>query len=295
MNPPSPLPDARRFAHEAMNTTFRLHLRGLDEEDACGVAQLCFDRIDLLESRLSRFIDGSDVSRINRMAAGETLYLSEDCHQCLLLALDACAVTNGLFDITLGTRIEHRKSGRQGPAPELAGKLSIHPDLAAITCVEPGREIDLGGIGKGFALDQLKRLLADWEVEDALISAGASSLLAIGPEAWPVDLTGDRESVRVELKSQALSASGTGVQGSHIVHPWGADAMPADPVSRVWVVARSAAAAEIWSTALMLLVPEEIPEFVSGSGDVTRVFAEYGGRVLAVPCLDQGTGTIGTR
>ena len=70
-----------------MNTTFSLRLRGLDEATARGMARECFDQLDFLETQLSRFIEGSDVSRINQMQAGETLYLSETCHQCLLLAL----------------------------------------------------------------------------------------------------------------------------------------------------------------------------------------------------------------
>lgn len=274
-----PPPDARHFSHEAMNTTFTLRFRGVNDATARGMARACFDQLDLLESRLSRFIDGSDVSRINRLAAGETLYLSESCHQCLLLALDAGARTHGLFDITLGTRIEHRKSGDAGPAPALSGRLTIHPDIAAITCEEPGREIDLGGIGKGFALDQLKQLLADWGAEEALLAAGASSLLAIGPHPWRVDLTGDADAVALELRDQSISASGTGIQGSHIIHPYGPEAMPDTPINRIWVTAPTAALAEIWSTALMLVSPEEIPEVLAGNEDVTAVYADLGGAV----------------
>ena len=74
MKTPGPLPDARHFSHEAMNTTFSLRLRGVNEETARGMARECFDQIDLLETRLSRFIEGSDVSRINCMAGrGNTL------------------------------------------------------------------------------------------------------------------------------------------------------------------------------------------------------------------------------
>jgi thiamine biosynthesis lipoprotein len=279
MNTPGPLPDARVFTHEAMNTTFTLWLRGVDAELVGGLARECFDLLDLMESRLSRFIEGSDVSRINCMAAGETLYLSGECHQCLLLALDACARTEGLFDITLGTRIEHRKSGSEEAEPPLAGKLIIHPDIAAITCEEPGREIDLGGIGKGFALDQLRQLLSDWGAEDALLAAGASSLLAFGPQAWPVDLTGDAGAKRIDLKDQALSASGSGIQGSHIIHPWGVEAMPAEPARRIWVIASTAALAEAWSTALMLIEPEEIPDFIAGNDEITGVHVDRGAAV----------------
>ncbi len=282
MTDPASISDARLFTHDAMNTTFSLRIRGCDEALAGGLASECFDQLDLLESRLSRFIEGSDVSQINHLEAGETLYLSESCHQCLLLALDAYARTGGLFDITLGTRIEHRKSGGGGRVPPLAGRLTIHPDVPAVTCEEPGREIDLGGIGKGFALDQLKRLFINWGADDALLAAGASSLLAIGPGAWPVELTGDLGSLRCSLTNQALSASGTGIQGSHIVHPGGPDAMPGAPCKRIWVMARTAAEAEIWSTALMLLDPGEIPDFIAGESEIAKVYAERDGMVEVI-------------
>ncbi len=61
------------------------------------------------------------------------------------------------------------------------GRLTIHPDIAAVTCDEPGREIDLGGIGKGFALDQLRQILLDWGAEGGLLTAGASSLARLRP------------------------------------------------------------------------------------------------------------------
>lgn len=279
MNQDSPLTDAHRIIHEAMNTTFTFRFRGVEEKVAAGMARECIDRIDEIESRLSRFIDGSDVSRINQLRAGETLYLSETCHQCLLQAIQAHAITGGLFDITLGARIAHRKSGGDGPPPALTGQLIIHPDTPAVTCVEPGREIDLGGIGKGYALDQLQQILTEWGAEDFLLAAGASSILAHGPTAWPIELAGAVESARVDLTNQSLSASGITIQGSHIVHPAGPDAMPASPCSRLWVTAPTATLAEVWSTALMLVPVEEIPEIIAQCPEITGVYADLGGRV----------------
>jgi thiamine biosynthesis lipoprotein len=276
------MPDACHFTHEAMNTTFTLRIRGLDFEDAKGMATECFHQLERMETDLSRFIDGGDVSRINRLAAGETLYVSETCHQCLLLALDAYARTGGLFDITLGSRIEHRKAGSSGPAPEVTGRLIIHPDVAAVTCEEPGRQIDLGGIGKGFALDRLKETLIDWGAGDFLLAAGASSLLAHGPTVWPVELPGERNSVRLPLHREALSASGTRIQGCHIVHPAGDESMPARPCDRVWVTAPTAALAEVWSTALMLLPMEGIPAFLAEDSGISSVHAEFEGMVEAL-------------
>jgi thiamine biosynthesis lipoprotein len=283
MNTPEPLDDARHFTHEAMRTTFSLYLRGVEETTANGIFRECIEQLDAMEARLSRFFEGGDVFRINHLRAGETLYVSETCHQCLLLALQACADTCGLFDITLGKSIAHLKSGGTGPAPVSNGRLVIHPDVAAITCEEPGREIDLGGIGKGFALDQLKILLVDWGVEDALLCAGASSLLAIGPGAWPVDLAGDEGSHRITLTDQALSASGIGIQGVHFVHPGGEQAMPVSPCKRLWVSATSAALAEVWSTALMLVEPDEIPNFIAGVEGLGEIYLDRDGSITVLP------------
>ena len=273
------LPTARLFTHEAMNTTFHLRLCETNEATARDMARECCEQLDFLESRLSRFIEDSDISRVNRLRAGETLYLSEPVHQCLLAALDACARTGGLFDITLGSRIEHRKSGGLGPVPALTGQLTIHPDVPAVTCGAPGRQIDLGGIGKGFALDQLKLLLTEWGAAGGLLTAGASSLLAFGPQPWPVELTGDAESARIALSNQSLSASGTAIQGSHIIHPGGETAMPAGPCRRVWVAAPTATLAEIWSTALMLVEPDLIADFIAGEATVSAVYLDRGGMV----------------
>jgi thiamine biosynthesis lipoprotein len=267
-------PPAHLFTHEAMNTTFCLRICEPVQTVAEVMARECFDHLDFLEKRLSRFIDDSDVSQINNLKAGETLYISEATHQCLLAAIDAYARTGGLFDITLGARIAHRKSDEGGAIPPLVGRLTIHPDVAAVTCESPGREIDLGGIGKGFALDQLKQLLLDRDVEGGLLAAGASSLLAFGPHAWPVDLAGDGGSIRIALANQSLSASGSGIQGNHIVHPGGDEAMPASPCRRVWVSAATASLAEIWSTTLMLIDPESIVDFIAGEEGVEGVYID---------------------
>lgn len=264
-------PTAHLFTHEAMNTTFHLRICEASESTARDMARECCDHLDFLEARLSRFIEDSDVSRINHMQAGQTLYLNELTHQCLLAALDAYTRSGGLFDITLGSRIEHQKSGDTGPVPPLIGQLTIHPDVPAVTCGAPGREIDLGGIGKGFALDQLHQRLSEWGAVGGLLTAGASSMLAFGPHAWPAELTGDRESARIALSNQSLSASGTAIQGSHIVHPGGEIAMPAKPCRRVWVSAATATLAEIWSTALMLVEPGEIADFIAGEETIISV------------------------
>jgi FAD:protein FMN transferase len=274
MRTPVALGDARFFAHEAMRTTFTLRFADLSEEDAKGVARECFELVDRLETALSRYREGSEVWQINHMRAGKTLYLSDVCHRCLLKAMEGWLATGGLFDITQGRRIEHWKSSSDGPVPEICGSLSIHPDVPAITCLEEGRELDLGGIGKGFALDEMAALLTDWEIGNVLLAAGGSSLVALGDAAWPVELAGDGGSLAIPLANEALSASGTGIQGSHIIHPGVADGSASYGYKRVWVTAQSAAEAEIWSTAVMLVMPGELETWLAEGGGFRRVVVE---------------------
>lgn len=244
------------FEHKAMKTEFTLRLKHPDKKLAQSVACEAFELIDKIENKLSRYIHGSDVWQINHMQAGQTLFLTELCYDCLRAGLQAYQQTGGLFDITLGRLIEHRKNKVSSPPPELAGQLVVAPDRPAIQCNEPGREIDLGGIGKGFALDRVKQLLQEWDIESGILSAGASTHLAFGPQEWTLGLSGKNETREIKIRNQALSASGTSIQEEHIVSPWEAQNTCRHP--RIWVLHPSATWADVWSTAAMLMSAEEL-------------------------------------
>ncbi|MBB5351004.1 thiamine biosynthesis lipoprotein [Haloferula luteola] len=263
----------RQFRHEAMNTVFHLRFPG-EAKGAADMAIECFEELDRLEGKLSRFREDSEISRINQLAAGETLYLSDETDECLRIALTLHTDTGGLFDITLGRAIRHRKDQEDGPLPAPAGRLLIHPDRPAITCIEPGRELDLGGIGKGYALDYLAGILLQWDAAACLLSSGASTHLAYGMDSWPIELDGDRSTVEIQLERAALSASGTGIQGSHIVHP---DPNAPLAVGRHWVIADSAAVADAWSTALILAPADRLPDLLRDSPELLHHFEEIDG------------------
>lgn len=282
MTPPPHLPAHRAFTHDAMNTTFTLRLAGHPPQFA-GIARECCLLLDELEGRLSRFIDSSEISQINRLQAGETLRLSDDTYRCLLLAMQLHAETGGLFDVTQGRRIARRKAGQAAPAEGEEGRLMIHPNDAAVTCETPGRELDLGGIGKGYALDRLREILVDWEIPGGLLGAGASTLLAFGPEPWPVELAGGGGTpVILDLRDLALSASGTDMQGIHIVHP-ARDEAGSYLSERVWALAEAAAPSDAWATALMLMTAEQVAICLEDPASSLRAaYAERGGTVAPI-------------
>ena len=261
-------PNLHLFSTDAMNTTFSLHMDHADRPCAEDAASACFVALEELESQLSRYRHDSDICRINALQAGQSLLIAESTHACLLQAFEAGRQTAGLFDVTLGTRTQAEPLDS-----DVTGQLEVDPDHPRVTCCAVGRQIDLGGIGKGFALDHLAQICSSYGIHSALLTAGASTLLALGSEIWPVLLQGDEAEVKIELIGQALSASGTSIQGAHVIHP--DHGRPPEYVfKRVWLTLESAAQADAFSTACLLMDDQDIQSFAAARGHSMAVYTE---------------------
>lgn len=245
-----------RHAADAMNTTFRIFVRQEAAGADCAVSE-AFNELERLEGLLSRYIPESDVGRINAMKAGESLFISDECDACLRLAIEAVASSGGYFDPCAGAMVDAIKSGR---APTgAAGTISLDPERPLVTCVQEGRVLDLGGIGKGFALDRMAGILAVHNVADAFLTSGASTMLAVGDAVWPVDLALHSGKQRIGLARGALAASGDSQQGAHIVDP--ADGTAAVHYRHVWVRHPQAAMADAYATACYAMPPDTLAHF----------------------------------
>ena len=122
-----------------------------------------------------------------------------------------------------------------------------------------GLDLDLGAIGKGYALEAAAGLLSSWEIDSFLANAGQSTVLARGKEAWPVTVGGGFDFLkpgRVKLKDRALSGSGHEVKGEHIYDPRRRQALSRQLA--VWVSHSSPAIADALSTAFMVMDLKEI-------------------------------------
>lgn len=245
------IPPPQRFEHPAMNTLFTVRMHCGDRRSAAAAAGMAFRLLEELEAALSRFRPDSEISRINALQAGESLLLSELTRDCLAIAFEAGRITDGLFEIALPDPVYPDGTD---------GAYQLDPDRPRITCIRPGRRIDVGGIGKGFALDRMAAVLRELGIASALISAGDSTHLATGPDAWEIAPAGSAEPRRVALRQEALSTSGLDVQGAHIVHP-DTGAPPPYAFRRVWVRHASAALADACSTACMVMDAAELDAF----------------------------------
>ena len=253
-------PSLSRYASEAMKTTFRLFVPARDRALADSAVSEAFQKLEELEGVLSRYAPGSDISRINAMEAGETLFLSDDCDRCLRLAIEASAATGGRFDPGVGTMIDAVKSGSRAVGT-LRGVVSLDEHRPLVTCLEAGRVLDLGAIGKGFALECMGGILAAHGIADALLTSGASTILAMGSMDWPIDIPHSAGARRLLLRASALAASGNSQQGAHIVNP--EDGTAAQTFQNVWVIHPRAPLADAFSTACFTMTPGEIADFTA--------------------------------
>ena len=243
-----------RSSHAAMATLFEVRCVHADPAYASQAAQAAWDVVDRIEQEQSRFVGNSDVSRINRLSAGESTRVSASTMECLEIARRMHELTGGAFDISLG-------SGLQG--------LELVPDDFTVVARTDGIRLDLGGIGKGYAVDRVAELLEEWGIPRALIHGGWSSVLALEPPpdalGWTLTLSAPdaaerRVLVRLSARQRALSASGTR-KGDHILDPRTGAPVPRRAawvaVGRGQELGRSPAAlAETLSTAFMVLTAE---------------------------------------
>jgi thiamine biosynthesis lipoprotein len=288
---PDSISAAHRFSHEAMATVFEIFIVHDDAHYAGQAAWAAFDELDKIEQNLSRYIDNSDISQINRLAAGQSLKLSLDAFRCLQLSAEIYDQTNGAFDITIGSlldlRLEEDKTMYKPSSQDLdsarrrTGMSLLKLDEAShtVTLSTSPVRIDLGGIGKGYAVDRMAELLADWSINTALLHAGQSSVLALGApprairrvaphraasqrEGWPVKLANpdnpSKTLAHLYLCDRALSGSGL-QKGFHIIDP--RCGLAVEGKRAAWSSAPDATTADALSTAFMVMAPDEIKKY----------------------------------
>jgi len=122
-----------------------------------------------------------------------------------------------------------------------------------------GLDLDLGAIGKGYALESAAAHLSSWEIDSFLANAGQSTVLTRGKEAWGVTVGGGFDFLkpgRVNLKNRALSGSGHEVKGAHIYDPRRRQSLSRQLA--VWVSHPSPALSDGLSTAFMVMDLKEI-------------------------------------
>ncbi len=190
------------LALHAMATRFELVLHGDDAVALRAAGEEALAEIERLENRLSLFRPASEIAHINSRAAEEPVRVSPEVYGLLQRAREISQQTGGAFDITIAPLVRcwgfHSGIGRRPGAHELAeakSKVGMHLvqfDARELTIqfAIPGMMLDLGAIGKGYAIERAVELLREAGVASAFLHGGTSTAYALGSppdaEAWKV-------------------------------------------------------------------------------------------------------------
>ena len=279
---------AGRFQHEAMAAVFEIYIVHDDQEYAAQAAMAAFGVIDELESELSSFVENSDIARINGLRAGRSTVVSLETFECLQLCEKMNKETFGAFDITVGSLykcwLNTDKTLRKPTDEEILlakentgmNLLVLDEDGFAVTVLASGVSLDLGAIGKGFALDKAAEMLGEWSISTAFVHCGGSTVLSVkkpkGTKGWPVTMSllddlwkkdkSTESKVEVlkilDLHDTALSGSNLEV-GSHVIEPRLSKPVEANIAS--WSVTKTAVWADALSTALLVMTDDEAKKY----------------------------------
>jgi thiamine biosynthesis lipoprotein len=268
--------------HKAMGTEYTIELYAKDAKTADHALQEAFDEIDRIDDLLSNYKPASELSRINHEAVAGPVTTDPETFEFLKRSMDWSRASDGAFDITVGPLLRvwgfFFHDGHVPDSASLAAQREVvgwqHVQLDAATrsvafANHRAMELDPGSIGKGFAVDSVARLLRLQGVVAALISAGGSTVYALGapPNAagWPVIVRDPRSSGKPEtllLKDTSLSTGActekyfiqNGHRYCHIFNP--KTGRPMEDVLQSSVIDPSATDSDALSTVAFVMEPE---------------------------------------
>jgi len=279
--PPTIFMQTVTLARNAMATRFEIVLHGGDPARLRAAGEEALDEIERLEAQLSLYRPTSEIARVNAWAATQPVRVSPGVFRLLQQARDLSRECGGAFDITVAPLVRcwgfMGQGGRTPTDDEIdaarakVGVTHLLLDEAASTVAfdVEGAMLDLGAIGKGYAIDRAVEILRDAGVPNALLHGGTSTAFGIGsaPEGQPwkvaVEYPPDNTVLATfELHDSALSVSAVWGRSSiadgktfgHILDPrTGRPAEAPQGAALAAVALPSATETDAFSTALLVL------------------------------------------
>ncbi len=280
------MPETVTVAAEAMATRFEVALHGAPEAILRAAAEEALAEITRLEGMLSLYQPTSEIAHINTRGDREPVRVSPEVFSLLKHCAALGEQTEGCFDITLAPLMRcWRFMNDSGAAPSDAAlaearalcgwpQLRLDPEHTTVQLATNGAMLDLGSVGKGYALEQAATLLQENEFENFLIHGGTSTVCARGVQAdgepWRIAVEhpdADQPPLSiVDLQNESLSVSGiggksfiddAGVEQGHVIDP--RTGRPTQATRVAAVVCSSATVSDAWATALLVVPNLDLP------------------------------------
>ena len=268
------------YSQPHMGTHVRIVLYAPDASVADAAAAAAFARIGALDQALSDYRDSSELMQVSRRSGSGAAEVSDDLFRVLRASQQVARDSDGAFDATAGPlSLLWRQARRQNVLPDadriaaaraLVGHARLELDEArrTVRLRQPGMQLDLGGIAKGFAADEAVALLAKRGVRRVLVAAGGDIVAGEPPPGaagWRIAIASvdgaDREPGFLSLRTAAVSTSGDteqllvvgGIRHSHIYDPRTGQALTGR--SSVTIVAPTGTMSDALATAVSVMGP----------------------------------------
>jgi thiamine biosynthesis lipoprotein len=284
-----------------MGTVFEIAAYDHSPEHASKAIEKAFQEIVRIDDLFSNYKPDSALSNLNRSAHFHTEKVPPDLYRVIEQSMQFSRLSDAKFDISVAPLVDLWKAALRGegtPTParqeEVRGcvgyeKIELTPP-DRISFRSPCLQLDLGAIGKGYAVDRAAEVLRSLGIRDALINAGGSTILAMGSPpnqtAWLVHLRDPSNKIdpQVMLKDESVSTSeqtaasllGNDSAG-HIIDP--GTGMALKTIFAVSAVSKTATVSDGLSTTLLLLGPTKGTELIKNTADVSAIWISQNAQV----------------
>ncbi|MBA4854041.1 FAD:protein FMN transferase [Emticicia sp. BO119] len=259
------------FTHLQMGTQFRIMLYAPDSATASAASQKAFVRLDTLNMILSDYREDSEINRLCRTSGTETyIKVSNDLWKIIKESIKGARMSDNNFDITIGPMTQlWRRMKRQKQLPsetqiaEARAKVGIDnialaTNTQSVMLKKKGMRIDFGGIGKGYAEDEMMKTLQENGITSAMIEAGGNIVISNPPhqeKGWKVIINAKD----YYLKNCGVSTSGDMYQFveinekkySHIIDP--KTGIGTTEMKQVTIISKDGTSSEWLSKAIYLM------------------------------------------
>lgn len=285
-----------------MGTEISVHLWHENAEQGMSVVEETFTEITRIEALMSTYIEGSEISEINRSAADAPVAAGDELINLILRSLDISVLTHGAFDITydsIGQYYDFRERRRPDAATIQEGLERIDYRLVEVDRLEgtvqflaPGVRINLGGIAKGYAVEQAVKLLRSRGILHGIVTAGGDSRL-LGDRRGQPFMVGIRDPrnegevvLTIPLEDEAISTSGDyeryfeedGKRYHHIIEPMTGE--PAGGIRSTTIVGPDAVLTDALSTSVFVLGVDRGLRLIATLPDYEGIVIDAEGRLF---------------
>ena len=292
-----------------MDTIVDMQVYGKNAEK---VINRSFERMREIEDEMSKNIKESEVSKINQNAANEWVQVSESTFKVIKKAVEYGKSTNGRFDPTIGPLVElwgiGTSEARVPAENEITKtkKLVDYKDLKldeknnSIKFEKENMQLDLGGIAKGYAADEVRNIVKDAGIKSAYVNLGGNVLVIGGKEdgtPWKIGIQDPREArgsvmASLEIRDKTVVTSGNyeryfredGVLYHHILNPETGRPTRNNLLS-VSIISKNSFEADVLSTSAFILGRKEAYEFINNREDIEAIFVTKDNNVYLTPGL----------